>query len=712
MPVVYASVVLLSALLLFLVQPLIGRYILPWFGGSSAVWSAAQLFFQFLLFIGHIYSHIVVRWLSRQRQVWVHAALVVLALGLMVLNLATWETPITPGSIWAPQPEGSPLAQILATLAVSVGLPYLVLATTSPLLQAWFAKRYPERSPYPLYALSNAGSIAALLAYPLAMEPGLTVQGQAWLWSAGFLVFAVGVALVILEPARHRASQTVSMQRGDNGRLGARWHPLLWLGLSACGSILLLGATNQMTQNVAAVPLLWVVPLALYLLSFVVAFATDRPVSRWSMGLLLLVMPAFRGSLVRGNALPISVQLGAYALVIFAGCTVCHGELARLRPRADRLTQFYLTTSAGGALGGLFVNLAAPRIFADYWELPIGVGLCWVLAVVALAGEWETLPQRATRRQAWAILLALVGALYAGSIVIAAVSAFNRATLDAARNFYGIQRVQMMTIDGADEPAVQAHQGVETERLAYRLVHGTTVHGVQYVGPELRGDPTSYYCPTSGVGLVLTQSMRQHPTHTIAVLGLGAGTIATYGRPGDRIVFYEIDPQVIAYADGAGGYFSYLRDSRAAVDIVRGDARLSLAREFADGGSRRYDLVVVDVFSGDAPPVHFLTREAFALYLAHLAPEGLLAMHISTTHVDLKPVVVALARDAGVSGVLVEDLGDGQTCFPSRWAVMARQPEALGSGLWETYHDLQTAYDPAVRLWTDSYSNLIRVILH
>ena len=712
----YAATILVGALLLFLVQPLISRYILPWFGGTSAVWSTSMLFFQLLLLAGYLYSHMVVRRLSRRRQVWVHGALLVLSLALMAVNLMVWETPITPGDNWSPTTNASPVVRILVTLLVSVGLPYFVLSTTSPLVQTWFAERFPERSPYPLYALSNAGSIVALLGYPFVFQRVLPVTGQAGVWSLGYLVFAVALAAIAWttlgsrtgvrrsQGSRHRNHTAEALPAVAAG-LGsvAWWQPVLWVAFPAISSMILLGATNQMTQNVAAVPLLWVVPLVLYLLTFVIAFSGDRRTSRWYLVLLLVALPPFRNVLLVGNNLPILLQLGIHSLVVFAGSMVCHSELVRLRPQASDLTAFYLAISVGGALGGVLVNLVAPVVFASYWELPIGVLSCWGVTAVALYLERPSLPQKNLYRNFWTIVLAVAATLYAGGIVRSSVTVFYQTTLDASRNFYGALRVQTMML--GDEPA-DAPPGGE----AYRLVHGTTIHGVQYAEPAQRGIPTSYFGPTSGVGMAVASLRDTAGPRRIGVLGLGIGTLAAYGEPGDVMRFYEIDPQVIAYAEGEAGYFSYLAECATEVEIVVGDARLSLERELDQGGGMAYDLLVVDVFSGDSPPVHLLTREAFDVYLAHLAPDGILAMNISTMFLNLKPVIAGLAQDAGLTGIIVEDMGDGGSSFPSRWVLMARRADILSEVSQTSYPDLQGAADPDMRLWTDDYSNLIEVM--
>lgn len=695
----YAVTIFVSALLLFLVQPLMGKVILPWFGGSSAVWSASVLFFQLLLLLGYVYSHLVVQRLPQRRQVAVHLGLLAVSLVLMGAGLAAGRpTPITMAAPKAP--GAAPLVQVLATLAVSVGLPYLVLATTSPLIQAWFATHYPSRDPYPLYALSNAGSILALAAYPFVLEPALALPGQAAVWSVGYVGFAVLLVVLARRALVGGAGLDVSTPTAQPEPAEARprrlrwWQPALWLAFSTIGSVLLLGATNQITQNVTAVPLLWVGPLAIYLLTFVIAFSGKRGYTRWYLLLFFLVTQVFGYVFLRGNIFPILVQLGVYGLLLFAGCMVSHGELARLRPAPRHLTAFYLAQGLGGALGGLQVNLIAPWLFTNTWEFPLGVLACWLFAGIAVALDRASPIAKREWLQLSLVLLFTIAIFSALDIQRRSVRSFRNATLAAERNFYGVLRVQATEL-GAPSA------------LAYRMVHGTTIHGLQYADGERRDVPTTYFGPTSGVGRALRYVETAHPDRPkrVGVLGLGVGTLAAYGKPGDLMRFYEIDPAVIRYAKGVGGYYSYLDASLAGVEVVQGDARLALARELAAGAPGTYDLLVVDVFSGDAPPVHLLTWEAFQLYLAHLAEDGVLAINVSTTHLDLKPVIAGLARRAGVAGVMVDDPGDGEAAFPSRWILITR-----GTPPFEDAPDLQTAYDSSLRLWTDDYSNLLQVL--
>jgi hypothetical protein len=448
---------------------------------------------------------------------------------------------------------------------------------------------------------------------------------------------------------------------------------------------------------------LWVGPLAIYLLTFVIAFSGDKGYSRWMIALLFLATQAFGTVYLRNDIfLPVPVSLTVYGLLLFSGCLVCHGELARLRPEAAELTRFYLVLAVGGALGGVLVNLVAPAVLTDTREFPIALLACWVFTGIAVAAP----PARGTRprllEREWAQLL-LVG-VFALSIFSTlyitsqAVRAFQHTTVAAVRNFYGILRIQEADLGEPPAPA-------------YRMVHGTTIHGVQYRAPESRDLALSYFGPTSGVGMALEALDAELPSRPrrVGVLGLGAGTLAVYGRENDLIRFYEIDPAVIRYAEGEGGYFTYLGDTPARVELVTGDARVSLAQELSRGEAQNYDLLVVDVFSGDAPPVHLLTLQALQLYLAHLNAEGVLALNISTTHMDFKPVLASLAAALDLDGVVVSDQGDA-LYFPSEWIILSRASEFLAHSVWADAEDLRFHFEPRLRLWTDDYSNLVQVL--
>lgn len=694
----FSLTVFLSAFLLFLVQPLISKYILPWFGGAPAVWSSAMLFFQTLLLAGYSYSHGLVARFPVRVQGRIHLGLLALSLIVFLLSSFIWETPITPGKEWQPQPEDDPIMRVLAVLAVSVGLPYLTLTTTGPLLQAWFSRVSPGRSPYQLYALSNFGSLLGLICYPVVIEPLLTVRMQALLWSAGYLLFVLNCGYLarritrLPHAADHPSPHSAGASTANNG-VGTKYWPL-WLGLSACASLVLLAATNQMTQDIAAIPFLWVLPLTLYLLSFILCFAGPRWYSRRYIYGLLVLSLLYCWVLIERATLHIVLQLAVYALLLFCICMICHGEMVRLRPPPEHLTAFYLTISLGGALGGVFVNLIAPLIFNNFWEFPLGLVLCWLLLLAVLWVDRSLFRRR--RRDVppnWAMATTLAAVI---TVSLLYVQTYNRRTLYTHRNFYGVLWVAERPVEGTDDSV-------------YELAHGAIMHGSQYASGERRREPISYYGAGSGGALALHHSLRDADGLRVGVVGLGIGTLAAYGQPGDTFRFYEINPAVISLAEGEGGYFSYLADSPARIEIIAGDGRLSLARELETGGSQHYDVLVLDAFSGDAVPVHLLTRESFALYLEHLAPDGVLVVNISNRHLDLRPVVARLAAHFGLHTALVESPGDGRVFVNSTWVLATRnkafleQPEVAR-------HCRPLVENTRIRLWTDDYSNLFQIL--
>lgn len=693
----YAVVIILSAFLLFLIQPMMGKVLLPWFGGGASVWSASMLFFQLLLVVGHAYSHWATERLAIRKQRWVHLGLLGVSLLTVLTTSLAWSTPLIPGPAWQPQGAMNPLLRILLVLMVSVGFPYFVLSTTSPLLQRWAVRKTSEGargSPYPLYALSNVGSMAALLGYPTLVQPNLELTEQSWIWTAGYGLFAVGVG--VLAWRRGCIIRLPDPDKVDHGTMGSppTWpRRLMWLLLSATASVLLLATTQQMTENVAAVPLLWVVLLALYLLTFVIVFSGEKSYRRGYLLLFFFATVTYRGAIVRAGMLPVPVQLYAFGLLLFTGALACHGEMVKLRPSPRYLTQFYLIVALGGALGGVLVNFIAPLAFDSMWELPLSVIVAWgAVAAAQVLDASSPLYTRLRMPMTAMLLVALVLSILAFSETL---RLFQVSTLTATRNFYGVLRVQEVERSRGD---------------VYRLVHGATIHGVQYAEPALRSEPIGYFSPSSGVGMQLEAMKARDSRLRVGVLGLGAGTLAAYGREDDVYRFYEIDPQVIDYAQGQGGYFSYLADSAAEIDVILGDARLSLAQELQRGDVQGYDILILDVFSGDAVPVHLLTREAFDIYLDHLQPDGVLAANISTSHLNMRPLLAVLADHFDLQGVVVEDDGDGSMRYASFWVLMARDRERwvdMGSG---GGADLVTFYDPEMQLWTDAYSNLLPLL--
>jgi spermidine synthase len=667
----------LSAFLLFQVQPMIGRYILPWFGGGPAVWTACLLFFQACLLAGYAYAH----WLGALRnvrlQAGVHIALLAGSLAFLPLDpRATASKPVA---------GADPSGRILLLLTVTVGAPYLLLSATAPLLQRWYSVQNGEKSPWRLYALSNLGSFLALLSYPTLFEPSLRLHTQGALWSALYVIFAALCGFVAwrLRPARpDAAADTGPAVRPTAGTV------LFWLGLSACGSVLLVATTNQISQDIAVSPFLWVATLAIYLLTFMLAFQSDRFYPRMLVAIAAgLFAPVACALPTISIGLSLRAQLLVYLIALFVTCMLCQGELARSRPSPRYLTAFYLTIAAGGAMGGVFVALIAPRIFTEFSEYPIGLAAACLLGFL---GWMRTGAIRQWTSRNFAVRLPLMALLIGGFTAIAAtVTEGRQGAVATARNFYGILRVMSR----------------EDTNGAYReLQHGRTRHGQQYMSAARRDWPTSYYGPHSGIALALNtldQDRRQ-----IAVVGLGAGTLAAWGRPGDTFRFYEINPDVEQIART---WFSYLGDSKARTEVVLGDARVELQRELAGGRSGDFDLIAVDAFSGDSIPMHLLTAECADIYRRRLKPGGVLALHISNRALNLDPVARGMAQYLGWTAVQIHSLDDpacGESS--SRWVLMTANRDFLErAGL---SHHLSGWSRRAPILWTDDFASLWPVL--
>lgn len=681
-------------------QPVIARQILPWFGGSAAVWTTCMVFFQGALLAGYFYADWVVRRLPARRQALLHTTLLLLSLAVL---------PITPSPALHPPDAGQPIARILLLLTLTIGLPYLMLATTGPLVQAWFARRYAgtpvAASVWRLYALSNAASMIALLAYPPLIEPATRTQAQSLGWSLGYGLFALLAAASAWSAARPsapaiRAVPLDSVAAAEAAALPAApgWRQqALWLVLAALGSVLLLAVTTHMTQNVASVPFLWVLPLVLYLLSFILTFdgrGWYRPLAgQWLAalaGLALMAGLVYRPNLdwtaasewtelVERGLMPIGQAVPLYALGLFLLCMFCHGELVAARPAPAWLTRFYLMVSLGGAIGGLLVGIVAPLTFDAYWELPAAL-LAAMLLLAGLAARWPT------RAMA---LLALAGC---GALGWQHLLKLQDGTVEMSRNFYGTLRVQGSVSD--DAPGSN-----------WRLVHGVITHGLQYRDPLRRGEPTTYYGPSSGIGRAIDalRALDGGRPQQLGLVGMGVGTLAAWGRSGDRYRFYEINPAVVELARRR---FSFLGDSHARIETALGDARLVLEREAAQG----FDLLAIDAFSSDSIPAHLITREALAVYRRHLRGGGVVAFHISNRYLDLEPVLLALARDAGVEAWQVDDEPPAQTgLYESDWVLLTRNRRLLDA-LAAAGHGQPLASEREPRLWTDDHHNLFDVL--
>jgi hypothetical protein len=656
--------------------------VLPWFGGAAAVWTISLAFYQLAYLLGNAYAHGLIQWGARF-SARLHAVMLLASLLLL---------PILPDTFWQPQGSEDPSWRILGLLAATVGLPFFLLSATSPLLQAWHAHGREGARPYRFYALSNGGSLLALLSYPLLVEPLISTRHQAVIWSVaygGFVVLCAAVAF--LQPACQdtRAASAAEERPG--------WDlQLLWLALAATASALLLAITHHISQNIAAVPLLWIVPLSLYLLSLILCFEGRRWYRRSVyMRLLPVVLAGMAYALYPEfeNAGPL-LQAPLYCVGLFVCCMVLHGEMAEVKPRSKFLTVFYLMVSAGGALGGIVVGIVAPRVFRGFYELPLALGACALLLLIVLYREPETSPSKWPQ----AALLAATGVTSLLLVFLFHVTALqNQQAQVMMRNFYGVLRVNDVA-PGPVRPAMR------------QLRNGTIVHGAQILDAARRDVATTYYGQQSGAGIALLLARQKGPLR-VGVIGLGVGTLALYGREGDYYSFYEINPLVV---DVANTQFDFLRQSKAQIEVVLGDARLSLERQ----PPQEYDLLLVDAFSSDAIPVHLLTREAFELYFRHLKREGVLAVHVSNRFLDLPPVVEAGARAVEARAVKVIGPEDaGSVVYQSTWMLVDR-PNGSGSGAISAAAPVEllpqgtaaAAEERVLVPWTDDFSNLVQIL--
>jgi hypothetical protein len=761
----YSLTILVSAFLLFQVQPVIAKIILPWFGGSAAVWTTCLLFFQLVLLLGYLYAHALVRYLNPRAQALMHGG---------VLLVSALALPIYPAVAWKPMAVNDPILRILGLLAVTVGLPYFALATTGPLLQAWYARRFHGAMPYRLYALSNAGSMFALLSYPVLFEPVLTTHQQCRIWSAAYGVFVVMCGFAAWQaswaPERKRAPDAAEAKRPR------RREYVMWLLLPACASALLLAITSHLSQNVAAIPLLWVLPLSVYLLSFILCFERAGWYRRkfW-MVLLAAGLAAMAWATYGKDAdlLPVQAGIPLFLAGLFVCCMVCHGELARLKPQLRYLTHFYLAIAAGGALGGLLVGVVAPLLFNGYYELPIGLVATaaltvtavrahpdalwqrhlipsrrylvtlaaaaaagcaayywqgallapahavvqwflqgwvapeafdrWVLerefligGIVALAiwrGDWRL--RWARRAKQWAAFLTELGALLLAGYLGFQTVYFTSGTRLMVRNFYGGLRVHD-TVPVTDWGAARS------------LTDGTINHGQQFLNAARRDLPTTYFGPNSGIGLAI-RAKQKGGAIRVGVIGLGAGIIASYGRMGDVLHYYEINPQVLEMSmpepATARTQFTFLADCKARHGVTLGDGRLSLEKE----PPQKFDVLAVDAFSSESVPIHLLTHEAMQLYFRHLRPDGILAVNVSNRFIDLEPVVDEECRALGKTDRLIEtDDDESQGLFAASWMLITSPASGFDRLVMDGSSEVKAKRK--VRLWTDDYSNLFQIL--
>ena len=675
---VYAATIFLSAFLLFQVQPMIAKFVLPWFGGSAAVWSASLLFFQLLLLAGYLYAHCLIRYLKPKQQVGVHCT-------LLLISMVT--LPIIPKDYWKPVGGSDPLSGILLLLGATIGLPYFLLSSTSPLLQAWYLRARSGVIPYRLFALSNFGSMLALLSYPFLVEPNIALRLQARIWSIAFVAFAVVCGLA----AWRSRSGTDALQAAaqEDAQPPSFSTILLWISLAACASTLLLATTSHLTQNVAPIPLLWIAPLSIYLLTFILAFESDKIYQRWlflPLGLVALGAFTYGMSEYENNTDVIKRLIPMLCGALFIACMVCHGELAQRKPHPRYLTLFFLMVSLGGALGGLFVALLAPHIFPNYWEMPIAITGLGVLIAIVLSYDDNGAPRPLAVR-ASLLIVALSFGVYLARLERKA----NKDYILAARNFYGVLRVR-------DDPPGDAVNGIRV------LIHGTINHGTELLGPGGGRIPTSYFGETSGISRAIRTKGEKGPIR-IGILGLGAGVTATLARAGDTLHYYEINPLVFQIAQTK---FDFWKDCPADKHLYFGDGRLTLE---GMKESENLDFLAMDAFTSDAVPMHLLTREAYAVYARHLKPDGVLAINISNRYLTLEPIIAQAAKEMGWSGVKIYDDGSAETYYVGNtWVLLTKAPAVFSHPNFQDASASPLQASSSCSAWTDDYTNIAQIL--
>jgi SAM-dependent methyltransferase len=688
---IFASTIAVSAFLLFLVQPIVAKQILPWFGGSAAVWTTCMVFFQLVLLAGYFYSDLVINKLKPKAQALLHSLLVLVSLAFL---------PITASTSFKPTDADNPIGKILLLLLVTIGMPYFLLSTTGPLVQAWFSKASvggdQTKKVYRLYALSNIASMLALVIYPPLIEPSSSAAQQSIGWSIAYVLFTLFVlacafktSRVSLLEALHRDTTVTSTAIKGLSKPSLSLQGL-WLLLAALGSMLLLSITTHITQNVASIPFLWVLPLALYLITFILCFDGNGWYWRRTYSVLaclftilmiagLTYRPTDGYGLEKG-LLHIEQALPLYLSGLFVLCMFCHGELVTRKPTTQHLTRFYLMVSLGGAVGGLLGGIAAPLFFDYYWEFPLALCAVAALGMVVALGKLKFIAAAAT------LCCAMLYSTY---------NSFVRDdTLELSRNFYGTLRVKATAPDS--DPQAR-----------WRLMHGVITHGEQFRAAQWRNLATSYYGESSGIGRAIVglrgdRALASTP-QKIGLIGLGVGTIAAYGRASDTYRVYELNPEVLTLAQTR---FTYLSESAAKIETALGDARLVLEKE----ASQQFDVIAIDAFSSDSIPVHLITREAMAVYKHHIKPDGVIAFHISNRYLDLTGVTKQLADDIGMQAVLVsDDPGTDSYLYRSDWVLISKNAQFTNS-LIEKNVAKPLLETKTIKPWTDSFNNLFEVL--
>jgi hypothetical protein len=676
----YLAIIFLSAFLLFQVQPLIAKLILPYFGGGAAVWTACLLFFQAFLLLGYFYAHCLTQIKSVKKQLGIHFVLLIFSVIFLPIGIQSWDDF---------SQASSPLQNILILLTVSIGLPYFILSSTGPLIQRWLTYIEVGKLPYQLYSLSNFGSLLALISFPFIFEPLLTTSQQSLivilLWKMSKLTLNI----------RDIKAKVLDIEKPNNTQFLDKF---LWIALAMVGVILLVATTNAMTQNIPPVPFLWILPLCLYLLTFIISFHSPKWYVR-EYWFALFVLTACLALLMYfiGSQLDIISQVVIYACILFIACMICHGELARLKPEVEQLTLFYLFMSLGGFLGSAFVAFIAQNIFDQFLEFPLAIISVFVLLALSTYSQKGTI----RKTQTWLVVsnITLSISFMVGLIYLNAL--FVKTNVTSDRNFYGILSVKDVAVNN---------------KVQRRLIDGTTSHGTQSLEKGEERLPLSYYRKNTGVALVLEQLRKQrlkegvHQSINAGFVGLGAGTLAAYGNKNDEYVFYELNPAVIT---AAKTYFSYLDDSSANIDLVLGDGRVSLQRQLDNAGSKQFDTLVIDAFSGDSIPQHLLTQEALILYFKHLKDDGILAIHISNSHLDLTHLVRGLAHVLDKEIIYVETDADKDNEHNVQWVLLTNNQVFLSDVRVKAYRSRWSTQNSGEKndiIWTDEHSDLMSVL--
>ena len=687
----YFISVFISAFLVFQIQPIISKIILPWFGGGASVWTTCMLFFQFFLLVGYLYAYTLTKILAVKSQIVVHLAFLLLSLFLLPNSIA---------DIQNIQITGTPTWAVLKVLFFGLGFPYLILSANTPLLQQWFTSETNGAQPYRLYAISNVGSFLALISYPVLIEPFMSLDWQIKLWAIIYWLFVLLVGWIFfIVVKQNNNDRPIVPGQLINPKVGF-FRLILWFMLSALGVILLVSTTNALTQNVPPVPFLWLAPLAIYLLTYVVAFSNLGIYVRniWLPFFMLLSFVALLIYFI-GGQFDIITQLLIYLLILLFGCMICHGELNSLKPKLGNTTLFYLVLSAGGVFGSFLVSFVAKDLFDEFLEFPLAIFSVLLLATASLWLKKQDQLVTAKSNMAGITLNNQFPKLALGSAVVALVwllaftklnNQYQQYDIAKARNFYGILSVKDIT------------QGKVNER---RLIDGTTSHGSQSLPVSKSAVPMSYYRPGTGVQLVI-EALSGDNELQVGIIGLGVGALAAYGQPGDHYTFYELNPLV---SDFATRYFSYLDDTKAVVEVKLGDARVTLQKELDLGQKNAFDLLVIDAFSGDLIPTHLMTYEAFLLYQQHIKTQGVMALHISNRHLSLLPVILHHSSSLSMQVMLFETPGGGNE-HDAQWVVLTNNSQLTQSPKLISKQTVISKEQYQEVLWTDDYSSLLPIL--